>query len=201
MSGTQREPPAGVLSVVQCQASDGRASLLFSRWYWRVGRERLWWWLHPLLATQQYRLASMAAWLSSTGISHYDLLPHIPSTCLCSQQQPSPPNCSTIPKLQLPAPADQCSCPGCMAAARTVWFSFHLGCHRSALSLSTLNVSPLTQTTALKWGLDPCFSVRPPAKGRASPTNTPVFTPSSFILWSFAWFYILFHWSGIPVHS
>ena len=28
--------------------------------------------------TQQYRLASMAAWLSSTGISHHSLLPHIP---------------------------------------------------------------------------------------------------------------------------
>ena len=29
--------------------------------------------------TQQYRLASMAARLSSTGISHHNLLPHIPS--------------------------------------------------------------------------------------------------------------------------
>ena len=29
--------------------------------------------------TQQYRLASMAAQLSSTGISHHNLLPHIPS--------------------------------------------------------------------------------------------------------------------------
>ena len=29
--------------------------------------------------TQQYLLASMAAWLSSTGISHHNLLPHIPS--------------------------------------------------------------------------------------------------------------------------
>ena len=27
---------------------------------------------------QQYHLASMAAWLSSTGISHHSLLPHIP---------------------------------------------------------------------------------------------------------------------------
>ena len=32
--------------------------------------------------TQQYLLASMAAWLSSTGISHHSLLPHIPSICL-----------------------------------------------------------------------------------------------------------------------
>ena len=32
--------------------------------------------------TQQYCLASMAAWLSSTGISHLSLLPHVPSVCL-----------------------------------------------------------------------------------------------------------------------
>ena len=44
--------------------------------------ERLWWWLHPLHMTQQYRLASMASWFSSTGISHRNLLPHIPSICL-----------------------------------------------------------------------------------------------------------------------
>ena len=46
----------------------------------------------------------------------------------------------------------------CMVVARTVWFSFHLGFHRSAVSLSVLNVSPLTQTLALMWGSDPCFS-------------------------------------------
>ena len=47
-----------------------------------VGSERLWWWPHPLCVTQQYRLASMAAWLSSTGTSHHNLLPHIPLICL-----------------------------------------------------------------------------------------------------------------------
>ena len=35
-------------------------------------------------------------------------------------------------------------------------------------------------------------SVPPPTKGRSSPTNTPIFPPSSFILPSFAWFYIFF---------
>ena len=71
---------------------------------------------------------------------------------LHDQQQPSPWDCS-IPKLQFPAAASSRGSvyPSgvCMAAARTVWFSFHLGCHRSAVSLSTLNVSPLTQTIAL----------------------------------------------------
>ena len=32
--------------------------------------------------SQQYRFASMAAWLSSTCISHHSLLPHIPLLCL-----------------------------------------------------------------------------------------------------------------------
>ena len=35
-------------------------------------------------------------------------------------------------------------------------------------------------------------SVPPPTKGRSSPTNTPVFPPSSFVLPSFAWVYIFF---------
>ena len=81
---------------------------------------------------------------------------------LCSQQQPLPWDCSTIPKPQLPAAVPSRGSASlsrvCMVAVRTVWFSFHLGCHRSALSLSSLNVSPLTQTIAPMWGLDPCFS-------------------------------------------
>ena len=74
-----------------------------------------------------------------------------------------------------------------MAVARAVWFSFHLGCHRSAVSLSALNVSPLTQKIAPLWGSDICFS-SPTSEGRSSPSNTPVFPPSSFIPLSFAWF-------------
>ena len=41
--------------------------------------------------TQQYRLASMAAWLSSTGISQHDLLPHIPSIRLSTVNSSSYP--------------------------------------------------------------------------------------------------------------
>ena len=79
--------------------------------------ERPWGCFHPLCMTQQYRLASMAAQLSSTSISHHNLLPHIPSISLHSQQQPSPWDCSTIPKLQPPATAPSRAC---MAVARTV---------------------------------------------------------------------------------
>ena len=89
-----------------------------------------------------------------------------------SQQPPSPWVGLTIPKLQLPATVPSGVC---IFAARTVWFLFHLGCHRSALSLSALNVSLLTQTNALMWGLDPCFSFPPP---RAGPVLlTPQFPP------------------------
>ena len=39
--------------------------------------DRLWWWLHPLRMTQQHRPAFMPTWLSSTGVSHHSLLPHV----------------------------------------------------------------------------------------------------------------------------
>ena len=81
---------------------------------------------------------------------------------LCSQQQHLLWGCSTIPMVQLPTAAPSrgpASLSGVhMAAGRAVCFSFHLRCHRSAASLSALNVSPLTQTIAPMWGLDPCFS-------------------------------------------
>ena len=98
-----------------------------------------------------------------------------------------------IPTLWLPSTAPSrgpASLSGvCMAAARTIWFSFHLGCHRPAVSLSALNVSPLTQTVAQMWGLDPCFPHLPRA---GSVLVTLLFSPSSFVLLSFEWFYVFF---------
>ena len=84
----------------------------------------------------------------------------------------------------------------CIAVARTVWFSFHLVCHRSAASLSSLNISPLTQTLALLWGLDPCF-ISQPTEGRSSLNNTPIFPPCSYILPSFTCFYIFFSFGQV----
>ena len=57
---------------------------------------------------------------------------------LCNQQQPSPCDCLTIPKLQLPATAPSRE-PAfllrvCMAVARTVWFSFCLKVKVKSLS-------------------------------------------------------------------
>ena len=141
------------------------------------GGARLWWWPHPL------------AWLSSIALLPW--LPGFPPQAfpttissltspraepsLRSKQQPSPLDCSTIPKLQLPATAPS-SGPAslsrvCVAAAKIAWFSFHLGSHRSALSLPALNVSPLTQTIAMMWGSEPCFS-SPPTEGWPSPNDS-----------------------------
>ena len=116
---------------------------------------------------------------------------------LGSQQQPSSWNCSTIPKLQLLAtmrsrePASLSG--GCMAAARTVWFSFHSGCRRSAASRSALNVSPPTQTVAPLLGLDPCFSPPHPLKAGPVLWTFPFrhLHPRPFLP-SVTWFYTLF---------
>ena len=86
--------------------------------------------------TQQYHLASMAAWPSSTGISHHDL-PHIPSICLSAvNSSPHPgivPQSLNSSSKPLHVPGDQRSCSG------YVWLQ-QVGCHRSAVSLSALNV-------------------------------------------------------------
>ena len=88
-----------------------------------------------------------------------------------------------------------------MAVARTVWFSFHLGCHRSAVSLSALNVSPLTQTIAPMWGSDPCFR-SPTCWGQVQSYYYSCFSPKFICPTEVCTVqYILFHWSGTPVCS
>ena len=61
--------------------------------------------------TQQYCLASMAAWLSSTGISHHDLFLHIPSIHLSAvNSSPRPgiaPQSLNSSSQLLPLPEDQ----------------------------------------------------------------------------------------------
>ena len=122
VSGTERGPLAGVLlcrsacqalkgapwvgsySVVQCirhlmgqplYCSAADAGLWGERGYGDAS---------PLQVTQQYCLASMAAQLSSIGISHHNLLCHIPSICLstvnsspCPGIAPQPLNSSSQP--------------------------------------------------------------------------------------------------------
>ena len=97
---------------------------------------------------------------------HRDFPPQSPLShpldlSLHSEQQPLPWDFSTTPELQLPAAAPSrgpVSLSGiCMAAARTVWFSFLLCCPISAVLLSAWNVSPLIQIIASMWVSDPCF--------------------------------------------
>ena len=123
-----------------------------------------------------------------TGISHYDLLPHIPLIRL------SVVNSSLHPGIA-PQSLNSSSQPLCCLGYVWLWkdclIFIPIRLHRSAVSPSALNVSPLTQTIA--WcGDQTATSVPPPAEGRSSPTNTPVFPASSFILPSFAWVYIFF---------
>ena len=115
------EPTLG--GVLLCssvsQAFDGPASLFFSCCCWPVGGERLWWWIHCLHMTQQYHLASMDARLSSTGISHQNLLPNIHLICLSTvNSSPCPriaPQSLNSSSQQLHRPGDLCPCP------RNVW--------------------------------------------------------------------------------
>ena len=84
---------------------DGPASVFLSSRCWCVGREAMVM-APPPCVTQQYRLASMAAWLSSTGISHHNPLPTFPQSIflqstaalalglLHSPQTPAPNHCA-----------------------------------------------------------------------------------------------------------
>ena len=69
----------------------------------------------PLGVTQQYRLASMAAWLSSIGTSHHKFLPHIPWIPLStvnSSPRPGIAPQSLNSSSQLRLPGDPLPCPG-----------------------------------------------------------------------------------------
>ena len=76
-------PPGWVLPWDSAhQVLDGPASLLFSCWCWRVGGRGYGDGSTPYVWLSSYHLASMAARLSSKGISHHSVLPHIPSISL-----------------------------------------------------------------------------------------------------------------------
>ena len=152
----------------------------------------------PLLCvTQQDCLASMAARLSSTGISHHDLLPHMSSICLSAVNSSprsgiAPQSLNSSSQL-LHLLGDLRPCPG------YVW-----GCSKDCLILVPFRLQPISCfTLSLK-----CFSsdsdncpdlgIRPllqfPYPPRAGAVLlTLLFPPtSSFILPSFVWFYIFF---------
>ena len=100
-------------------------------------------WCHPTISSSVIPFSSSLQSSPASGSFSSQFFGHTPQT-------PAP-SCCTF---QGPSSLSGV----CMAAARTVWFSFHLGFHRSAVPLSALNVSPLTQTIAPLWGSDLCFS-------------------------------------------
>ena len=118
-------PLAGVLLCGSVrQAFDGPASLLFSCRCCILG-ERGYGDGSTLHMTQQYRFASMATRLSSTGISHHNLLPHIASIHLSTvNSSPCPgiaPQFLNSISQPLHLPGESVSLSGvCMAVARTV---------------------------------------------------------------------------------
>ena len=97
--------------------------------------------------TQQYCLASMAAWLSSTGISHHSLLPHITSihlsTVSSSPHLGIPPQSLNYSSWPLPLPRDPCSCLAYVWLQQGQSDSHSIYCHRSAVTFLALSVSPL----------------------------------------------------------
>ena len=116
----------GSYSVVQCvRHLDGPASLLFNSICWRVGRER-----GCVMAPPPTRDSAVSpCFHGCPAFLHRHLPPQPPlsyplNPSLRSQQQSSPWDGSTIPKLQLPATAPSrgpVSLSGvCMSAARTV---------------------------------------------------------------------------------
>ena len=138
--------------------------------------------------TQQYRLASMAAWLSSTGISHHSLLPHIPSIHLSTVNRSHHPgiaaqslNSSSQPLLPLGYVLLQgLSDSHSISAATISCFPLSLQCFSSdSDNCPGVGMGPVLQFPHLP-------------NGRSGPTNTLIFLPSSFVLQGFAWVYIFF---------
>ena len=132
------------------------------------------------------------AWLSSTGISHHNLLPHIPSTRLsavnsspCPGTVPQSPNSSSqLLWTSVPAPGMYGCSKDCL-----ILIPFRL----LQISSFTLNLKCFCSDSdnCPDVGIGPLLQFPHLPRDRSTPNNTPVLPSSSFILRSFAWFYIL----------
>ena len=86
---------------------------------------------------------------------------------LSSQQQPSPWDCSTYLNSSSQLRhllKDQHPCRGTYGCGKDCLISVHSGCHKSTISLSALNVSPLIQTVGLDVGIRPLFQFPHPLR-------------------------------------
>ena len=136
--------------------------------------------------TQKYHLASMAVQLFSTGISHHKLTPHIPSICLSAV------NSSACPEIA-PQFLSSTSQPLPLFQETRVPIRVMYGCCKDCLILIPFRLPRIScfilsltcfssdSDNCPDVGINPCFSF-PPAEGRSSPTNAPVFPASSFVL-------------------
>ena len=149
-----------------------------------------------------------SAWCSSTGISHPDLLPHIPSVRLSvvnSSPRPGIAPQSTKSRSQLLSLLwDLCPCLGCVWLWQgLIIIPFRLpqiNCFRLINSQPKLFL--LWSRQLIPFGDQTPTLVLPPTEGRSRRINIPIpRTPSSFTLSSFVVLYIIFLWSSTPVSS
>ena len=139
----------------------------------------------------------MTAWLSSKGIPHHDLLPHISSGHLPAVNSRPPPGiafpslCASSQLLHIPG--DLGPCPGYIGLQQglSVCFSLHSDCHRAAAVLSnSLECFSAVPNSNPDMGSDPCFGFSAAQGQVQSCSPSLLFFPSSLVLPSFAWIYI-----------
>ena len=183
----------GSYSVVQRDRRlfDGPAFLLFSYPHWCVEKKAM------VMAPPPVHDSAVSPCFHGCWAFLHRHFPaqsspsHSLEPSLHSQQQPVPwiapqsPNSSSQP---LHPPGYLCSCPG------YVWMQQGLSLipfRLPQISCFSLKCFSSDSDNCPMWGSDLCFSSLP-TKVKSSPTNTPVFPSSSFVLPSFAYFYIFF---------
>ena len=137
----------------------------------------------------------MAAGISSTGISHHNLHPHIPSSICLSTVNSSPhlgiaPHSLNSNSQPLCLPGDLLPCPGCIRLWQEplVLIVFRLP-QISCFTLS-LNYFSSDSDSCPDVGIGPLLQF--PHPPRAGPVLVPLLFLPHFALPSFAWFYIFF---------
>ena len=166
--------------------------------------ERRWWCLHPLRRDSAVSPCFHGAWLSSTGISHHDLLPHTPWILLSTVNSCPRPgiapwflNSSSQP-LRRPGELHPCSGYVWLQQGLSDSHSFR----RPQVSCFTLGLKCFSSDS----DSCPAVVIRPllqfPHLLRAGPVLlTLLFFPLVPSSYEFCvGLYSLFHWSGPPAH-
>ena len=160
----------------------------------------------PLHVTQQYCLASMATWLPSTGVSHHSLLPHIPlirlSTVNSSPRPGTAPQSLNSSSQPLCLLGDQCPVWGMQGCSKVCLILIPFRLPQISCFILSLKCFSSDSDSCPQCGDQIPALVSPPAEGRSSPINTPVFNPQFLRPTEFCMvLYILFLWSSTPVCS